>query len=328
MTEHSHTDQAEVSCPKCGHRFALDEQVIDHYRHDWERALRKRVRGELRAENQKEVERQAQRLAAKEVREKDEEVRERDRQIASLRRQVTTLSRKLPAPRAQSLGDVRQETLAQNLAVRCPQDEFTEVAHGVRGADVVHSICDSTGQVRGSIFWESKRAANWNNRWPAKLREDVRRGNHAVGVIVSDVLPDPDRAIINLDGVWVTTLEVAPDLAVLLRDGILQIANARGSRARRDDLKGLAYDYLAGPEFASHVEAIIENARKMRLTLDKERRSLTAGWAEREQQINTVVLELAGVYGDLRGLGAALPVIEMLELPSQASDGAGAALKS
>jgi hypothetical protein len=40
-------------------------------------------------------------------------------------------------------------------------------------------------------------------------------------------------------------------------------------------------------------------------------------WAEREKYWETIVLELAGFAGDLRGLGAALPTIELLGLPSQ-----------
>jgi hypothetical protein len=209
---------------------------------------------------------------------------------------------------------VRQETLAQRLTSRCPQDEITAVPRGVRGADIVQRV-RSSGGVCGTILWESKRAANWSSGWVRKLREDQRQGNHTVAVIVSDALPRPDCSLTEVDGIWVADLDVAPDLAVLLRDTVIQVAAARGAHAQRNDLKGLAYDYLAGPGFTSHVVAIIENAQKMRAGLDQERRSLQARWAEREQQIESVVGELAGIYGDLRGLGTALPTIEHLELP-------------
>lgn len=66
--------------------------------------------------------------------------------------------------------------------------------------------------------------------------------------------------------------------------------------------------------------AIIEDARKMRDGLEQERGALQARWAEREQQIQSVVGELAGIYGDLRGLGTALPTIEHLELPQPDAD--------
>lgn len=303
-----------VVCPACGHRFGLSEQVVDHIRHELERSVRQSLKKELRAELAPEVEKKAARLRANELRDKEEEVRERDRRIAALRRQVTTLSKKLPSPRAQALGDVRQETLVQRLASRCPQDEITAVPRGVRGADIVQRV-RGAGGVCGTILWESKRAASWSNGWVRKLREDQRAGNHTVAVIVSDALPRPDCSLTEVDGIWVADLDVAPDLAILLRDTVIQVSAARGARAQRDDLKGLAYDYLAGPGFSSHVVAIIENARKMRASLDQERRALQARWSEREQQIEGVVGELAGIYGDLRGLGTALPTIELLELP-------------
>ena len=304
-----------VVCPACGLRFRLDEQVVDHIRHDLERSVRQSLTKELRAELAPEMEKKAARLSAKELRDKKEELQERDQQIATLRRQVTNLSKKLPSPRAQALGDVRQETLAQRLASRCPQDEILPVSKGVRGADIVQRVRGASGGVCGTILWESKRAANWSNGWVGKLREDQRQGNHTVAVIVSEALPQPDCSLTEVDGIWVADLDVAPDLATLLRDTVIQVAAARGARAQRDDLKGLAYDYLAGPGFASHVVAIIENAHKMRASLDQERRALQARWAEREQQIQGVVGELAEIYGDLRGLGAALPTIEHLELP-------------
>jgi hypothetical protein len=304
-----------VVCPACGHRFRLDEQVVDHLRHALERSVRQSLEKEVRAELAPGVEKKAARLRAKEFRDEEEKVRERDRQIAALRRQVTNLSKKLPSPRAQALGDVRQETLAQRLASRCPQDEIVEVPKGVRGADIVQRVRGASGSVCGTILWESKRAANWSKGWVTKLREDQRQGNHTVAVIVSEALPQPDCSLTEVDGIWVSDLDVAPDLAVLLRDTVIQVASARGARAQRDDLKGLAYDYLAGPGFASHVIAIIENAHKMRTSLDQERRALQARWAEREQQIQSVVGELAEIYGDLRGMGTALPTIEHLELP-------------
>lgn len=305
-----------VVCPACGHRFRLDEQVIEHIRAELERTVRQGLRKQVREELAPEVESKAKRLTAKELREKDEEVRERDRQIATLKRQVTSLSKKLPSGRAQSLGDIRQETLAQRLASRCPHDEIALIPKGVRGADIVQHVRAPGGQTCGTILWESKRAGNWSKGWVRKLREDQRQGNHSLAVIVSEALPQPERPLAQVEGIWACDLDVAPDLAVLLRDTVIEVAAARGARARREDLKGLAYDYLAGPDFVAHVTAIINNAKRMRETLEQERRALQARWAEREGQIEGVVAELAGIYGDLRGLGTALPSIEQLELPA------------
>jgi hypothetical protein len=311
---------AQVVCPECGHRFALDEQVVDPYRRNWLRSERQRIKNELNAENHEQMKAEAKRMAAKEVREIGEVVRERDRQISGLKRTVTALNKKLPAGRAQALGDVREETLAQSLIARCPQDEVLAVSKRGGGADLVQSVRDLSGCICGTIAWESKRAASWSKGWVPKLRDDMRRGNHTVGVIVSDVLPDPDRIIVNIDGIWVTTLDAAPDLAVLLRDAVVQVAMARGARGRRDDLKGVVYDYMVGP-FGERMTVIVENLHKMRSGIDLERRALNARLSERETELDTVVVEFAGIYGDLRGLGSALPPIQTLELPAPETNG-------
>lgn len=321
LTSEAQIEDAQVMCPECGHRFALDETVVDPYRRSWERTARQQIKTELRAESQEQVKAEAKRLATKELREKDEEVRESQRQIAGLRRQVTALNKKLPVGRAQALGDVREETLAQRLIGRCPQDEIVAVSKRAGGVDLVQSVRDPSGCICGTIGWESKRTANWSKGWVPKLRDDLRRGNHTVGVIVSDALPDPDRIIVNIDGIWVTNLEAAPDLAVLVRDAVVQVASARGARGRREDLKGAVYDYMCGPEFVGRVSVIVENLQTMRAGIDLERRAVTARLSEREKQLDTVVIEVAGIYGDLRGLGSALPQIQTLELPqSEAKD--------
>src|SRR5262249_25929645 len=134
-----------VVCPECGHRFALDEIIVGPYRQAWERTAIKRIESELRAANDERVQAEAKRLAAKEnrdkdkeLRDKDEVIRERDRQIAGLRRKVTAL--KLPAGRAQALGDVREETLAQSLTSRCPQDDIVAISKRNGGADLLQSV--------------------------------------------------------------------------------------------------------------------------------------------------------------------------------------------
>ncbi len=51
--------------------------------------------------------------------------------------------------------------------------------------------------------------------------------------------------------------------------------------------------------------------------LETEKRSLQRIWSKREKELEQVVLNTSGLYGDLQGLiGGALPTISNLELPS------------
>jgi len=134
-------------------------------------------------------------------------------------------------------------------------------------------------------------------------------------VIVSDALPDPDRTLSRIDGVWVVTIDVAGDVATILRHALVEVAAVRGSAAQRDDLKGRVYDYIASSDFVDRIVSIVETTHRMRQDLDLERRALQTRWAARERQIDSVLMDIANVIGDLQGIGASLPPVKALELP-------------
>ena len=47
-----------------------------------------------------------------------------------------------------------------------------------------------------------------------------------------------------------------------------------------------------------------EALREIKLDIDRERTAMEKNWAKREKQLFRVVQNMAGVYGDLSGLGA------------------------
>jgi hypothetical protein len=59
----------------------------------------------------------------------------------------------------------------------------------------------------------------------------------------------------------------------------------------------------------------METVISMKATLDKEKRAKTADWRQREAEIDGIAFELAEMYGDLQGIGAALPAVPALDLP-------------
>ena len=78
----------------------------------------------------------------------------------------------------------------------------------------------------------------------------------------------------------------------------------------------LIYKYLSGTAFKHRVEAIVESFVSMKTDLDAEKRSMEKIWAKREAQIERVIKNTAGMYGDLQGIiGSALPEVKILELP-------------
>jgi hypothetical protein len=303
----------EITCPACGHHFTLEESITEQLEQQWRARERAALRKELAAEVDEKAAAKAQRLAQADVRAAREEVRERDRRISNLQGQITRLQKRIPDPRAQELGVERQQTLADLLHERFPEDTIEVVRRGVAGADVRQTV-RAAGAASGSILWESKRAAAWSASWVKKLAGDLRHGGDAVGVIVSDVLPEEDQVLLQLGSVWACTLDAAVALAGALRQGIIQVSGARAAAARRDDLKGRVYDYLTGPEFGARIGSVVRTATAIRADVETERRAFTARWTTREHQAEAIVEDLAVIYGDLRGIGTALGPVEQLEL--------------
>ena len=133
-------------------------------------------------------------------------------------------------------------------------------------------------------------------------------------MIVSDVLPNDDLILTQVDGLWACKLEAAGEIASALRQGIVQAALAHGATARRDDLKGRVYDYLVSATFVERITSVVTSACQIREGIDAERGAFGAKWAERERQANAIIEDLAAVYGELRGIGASVGSIDTLEL--------------
>ena len=75
----------------------------------------------------------------------------------------------------------------------------------------------------------------------------------------------------------------------------------------------ILYRYLSGSEFRQRVEAIVETFIEMQAELQEERRIAERRWAKREKQIQRVVANTSGMYGDLQGLiGTSLQAIPAL----------------
>ena len=75
----------------------------------------------------------------------------------------------------------------------------------------------------------------------------------------------------------------------------------------------MLYNYLTGPEFRHRVEAIASSFIEMRDDLEKEKRTINKNWAKRAKQLDVIIVNTSGMYGDLQGLGAPLKPIAVLE---------------
>ena len=105
-------------------------------------------------------------------------------------------------------------------------------------------------------------------------------------------------------------------MANVLRSQLIQVAATKRSLIGKNEKMEVIWNYLHGTALKQRVEAIIEAFSGMKANLDKEKKAMIRIWAEREKQIEQVIHNTGGMYGDLQGLaGGSMPAVESLELP-------------
>jgi hypothetical protein len=187
------------------------------------------------------------------------------------------------------------------------------VPKGISGADVIQKMRNNSGQIFGKIIWESKQTKTWSDGWIQKLKDDQKTEKAREAVIVTEVLP---KGITNFgfkNGVWITNFRFCCGLAAVLRTNVENLARMEQATVGKGSKMEVLYTYLSGAEFRQRVMAIADAFAEMKHDLDKEREQAKKSWAKREEQIQRVKLNMLGMRGDMRGLGASMQPIPALE---------------
>jgi hypothetical protein len=149
-----------------------------------------------------------------------------------------------------------------------------------------------------------------------KLKEDQTNAKADVGVLVCATLPPSVRQMDMHDGVWVVDFASVAPIAIVLRQALIGIAQARSIDMNRSDALDAIYSYLSSGEFVRRVRGIVQAHAEMRTDLESEKRAVEKIWSKRSKQIDQVGHHMSGMWGELEALmGGALPTVEMLELP-------------
>lgn len=247
---------------------------------------------------------------------------QRNEHVRKLTTQIDELKRRAEQGSQQAQGDAAEVQLEDTLRSAFPLDTLQPVNTGVRGADIIQTVVSSTGQLCGTIIWESKYTKHWNQAWVAKLKDDQMEAKADIAAIVSASLPDGVTTLACTNSVWVSSFPCVVGLASALRESLIQVDRARSASAGKGQKMELLYDYLSGPEFRQRVEAMAEAFTAMQDDLTKEKRAMERIWAKRTKQIDRFVKNVLGMYGDVQGIaGAALPDLPQLELPGSIEAG-------
>ena len=243
-------------------------------------------------------------------------VKERDTQIASMQQKIEELKKKAEQGSQQLQGEAQELMLEDTLRARFPFDQIDPVGKGEFGGDVVQRVVNASGQICGTILWETKRTRTWSDGWVTKLKGDQRAAKADLALIVSHALPKDIETFGLIDGVWVTGPKCAVPVATSLRESLILMSSVRAAGEGQQTKSALMYDYLTGPRFRHRIEAVVEKFSEMQDDLASERKATMKRWAKREQQLHTVLDSTAGLYGDLQGIaGRSMLEIEALEMP-------------
>jgi hypothetical protein len=300
-------DEKLVEAQKAQEAFIRKERELEDEKRELDLTVQKRVQASAAEIYEKARHETEEALKLKNA--------EKDEHILSLQREIDALKRKAEQGSQQLQGEALELVLERALGSSFPLDDIKPVGKGEFGGDVVQKVSGPTGQTCGTILWESKRTKNWSQGWLVKLRADQRAAGAEIAVLVSEALPQGLQTFEFIDGIWITAPRYATCLAAVLRQTLVDVANARQVQEGQETKMERLYEYLTSPKFRHRIEAIVEKISDMQQDLLREKKTTMRLWAKREAQIEEVIRSTVGMYGDLQGIvGAAFQEIEGLEV--------------
>jgi len=277
-------------------------------------SLELEVARKLDAEREK-IREEVSKKAVEEHRLKD---KEKDKVINDLRASLEDMKRKAEQGSMETQGEVLEQDFETQLKGFFVHDDIQPVPKGIRGADLVQTVRTPIGAECGVLLWETKNTKAWSAQWIPKLKDDMIETRASIAILVSVVLPDNINRFGQLDGVWVSDPLCAIPLAAALREQLTAISRERSASIGKSEKMEALYQYLAGVEFKQKIEGIVEAFTSMQDQLNRERRAMEKHWKQREKEIERVVKNTVGLYGDMQGIiGGQIPAIPALELDGE-----------
>jgi hypothetical protein len=243
---------------------------------------------------------------------------EKEKVINDLRASLEDMKRKAEQGSMETQGEVLEQDFEAQLRGFFVHDDIQPVPKGIRGADLVQTVRTPIGADCGVLLWETKNTKAWSSAWIPKLKDDMIEVRASIAILVSVVLPAGLNRFGRFDGVWVSDPLCAIPLAAALREQLMAVSRERTASIGKSEKMEALYQYLAGVEFKQKIEGIVEAFTSMQDQLNRERRAMERHWKQREKEIERVVKNTVGLYGDMQGIiGGQIPAIPALELDEE-----------
>ena len=240
-------------------------------------------------------------------------MREMEKQIEDQKKLVDEMKRKAEQGSMQLQGEVQELLLEELLHSTFPFDQITEVGKGVRGADCIQTVRNQFGNEAGKIIYESKRTKEFSAEWIEKLKKDMRNLGADIAVIVTQALPKDMERFGEKEGVYICNFMEVRSVAILLRNALLKVFEAKKSQENKGDKMVMLYDYLTNSEFSEQWKAIKEGFMSMKMSIQKEREAMEKLWKAREKQLEKVLLNAAHIRGSIEGIAGSDVNLNLLD---------------
>lgn len=291
--------KAELEVEKLKDQLRLQETEIET-----------KLRKEISKENAKimQLEKEQYQLKIKEIEAANKQ------QMDSMKKTIEELKSKSEQKSPKIQGEVQENLMQVLLEEMFPEDEIKAIKPGKKGFDIIHSIMIGK-KLSGKIAWESKKTKQWSNGWIEKMKDDIKDYNADIGVIVTIAMPSKIDKIGMIDNVWIVDFDSFQSVAQILRNSLIEIKRAQLSSSVKDDQLKVLYKYIVSNDFVSKIQNIVRSFKIMEQELYNEKKAMNTIWAKREKQMESVVTNIAMIYGELQGqLDNKLPEVKALKL--------------
>lgn len=248
---------------------------------------------------------------------------EQEKKLSDTQKALEEAQRKATQSSQQLQGEIMELDLEHALAEAFRDDEVTPVAKGVNGADIKQTVKSPRGTVCGVMLWEIKRTKNWTDSWIPKLKEDLRNEKAHIAIIVTEAMPKQiTEDMGQLNGVWVCKPQLTIILGMLLRKSLLDAGLQKAIAENRGTKAEALFNFITSHEFVHQVESMVETYQEMNTQLTKEKVAFQKIWAQREAQVQRLLLGTANIIGSMHGhVGqGTMPKIKGLELLEAGDD--------
>lgn len=243
-------------------------------------------------------------------------IKEKENIIESLTKKLDEAKQRATQGSMQGQGEAQELVLEQLLRDTNPIDVIEEVKKGVNGADCIQRVMLPSGASAGSIIYESKNTKHWSKSFIPKLKDDNLKAKADIMVIITKTMPkDVEGKYGLVDGVWITTLDNAKDLSLLLRFGLLKTHAVMLTQENKKDKMSLLYDYLCSDEFKATFTSILDGFKSLQESHHDEQRKIQLLWKRRQKHLEQVLSSTIDFYGSIKGISEnTIPTIPMLEI--------------